>query len=163
MTRDTRGRYGSRVTRHASRGTAPATRANLTPQFFRALADPTRLRLVNLLVRGTLCVCDLQRIVGEPQSTVSRHLSYLKAAGVVTDRRDGVRIFYALTPDQDGLRLAVLDAIRGHFGRGVSQFADDLTELERLRSRGECHEEPAAAAGGPARRKHVANVPVPPA
>jgi ArsR family transcriptional regulator len=162
MTRGTRGRYESRVTRQPVRGSANSTRGAVTPQFFRALADRTRLRLVSLLVRGTLCVCDLQRILDEPQSTVSRHLAYLKAAGLITDRRDGVRIFYRLTPSQDGLRLVVFDAIRAHLGRGVSQFSEDLAELERLRARGECHEEPPAPDGS-RRRRPLASAAVPPA
>ena len=66
------------------------------PQFFRALADRTRLRIVNLLARGSLCVCDIQRILEQPQSSVSRHLALLKSAGLIVDRRDGMRTFYAL-------------------------------------------------------------------
>ena len=85
------------------------------PQLFRALADRTRLRIVNLLARGSLCVCDIQRILGQPQSSVSRHLALLKSAGLIRDRRDGMRIFYALTGL--GSRRSprgVLTAIRGH-------------------------------------------------
>jgi len=163
MTRDTRGRHQSRVTRGgASRRNGYADGRPLTTQFFRALADRTRLRLVNLLVRGTLCVCDLQRILGEPQSTVSRHLAYLKAAGLITDRRDGVRIFYALTPNQDRLRLLVFEAIRANLGGDVWPFAEDLAELERLRARGECHEE-SPAPGRSTRQRPLASAAVPPA
>ena len=162
MTRGTQGRYEARVPRRgASRGDASADRRPVTTQFFRALADRTRLRLVNLLVRGTLCVCDLQRILGEPQSTVSRHLAYLKAAGLITDRRDGVRIFYALTPNQDRLRLLVFEAIRANLGGDVWPFAEDLAELERLRERGECHEEPPVP-GRSARQRPLASAAVPP-
>ena len=124
-------------------------RGSLTPQFFRALADPTRLRLINLLVRGTLCVCDLQRILGEPQSTVSRHLAYLKSAGLVADRRDGVRIFYRLTANRNALHVAVFKAIQAHAGHGASARAReagdlrrDLEHLDAMRANGACHEEP---------------------
>jgi len=148
MIRNGRNRRGSRVTGRASRAGSGPARAPLTTQFFRALADRTRLRVVNLLVRGTLCVCDLQRILGEPQSTVSRHLAYLKAAGLITDRRDGVRVFYALAPSRHGLRLAVFEAIRAHVGRGAefageaALFRHDVERLETLRAAGDCHEEP---------------------
>jgi ArsR family transcriptional regulator len=163
MTRDTQGRYKARVPRRgSSTGHTSADRRPLTTQFFRALADRTRLRLINLLVRGTLCVCDLQRILGEPQSTVSRHLAYLKAAGLITDRRDGVRIFYALTPNQDRLRLLVFEAIRAHLGGDVRQFAEDLAELARLRACGDCHEEPPVP-DAPVRRRPLASAAVPPA
>jgi DNA-binding transcriptional ArsR family regulator len=114
------------------------------------------LRLVNLLTRGTLCVCDLQRILGEPQSTVSRHLAYLKAAGLIADRRDGVRIFYRLTANQNTLRLAVFEAIRGHAGDGSSpltdeagQFARDLASLGAMQAVGACHQEPSAPRRSP--------------
>lgn len=53
------------------------------PEFFSALADRTRLRIVNLLARRSLCVSDLQRILAQPQSTVSRHPGRLEAAWLV--------------------------------------------------------------------------------
>jgi ArsR family transcriptional regulator len=71
-----------------------------TVQYFKALADETRLRIVALLLcSGELCVCDITATLQLPQSTVSRHLSYLKNAGWVTDRREGVWIVYALSTD----------------------------------------------------------------
>ena len=50
---------------------------------FRGFADPTRIRILNLLVPGELCVCDLVELLDLPQSTVSRHLRYLHRAGLV--------------------------------------------------------------------------------
>jgi ArsR family transcriptional regulator len=113
------------------------------PQLFRALADRTRLRIVNLLARGSLCVCDIQRILGQPQSSVSRHLALLKSAGLIRDRRDGLRIFYALTPWESGLSRGVLSAIRTHLSADAD-YREDLEELTALKARGECHEEPPA-------------------
>jgi len=114
-----------------------------TPQFFRALADHTRLRIVNLLVRRSLCVCDIQRILEQPQSSVSRHLALLKSAGLIADRRDGMRTFYALTSWETPLSRDVLAAIRRSL-TAESDYASDLEELAALRARGECHEEPKA-------------------
>lgn len=111
------------------------------PQLFRALADRTRLRIVNLLARGSLCVCDIQRILEQPQSSVSRHLALLKSAGLILDRRDGMRTFYALTASDSRLMRAVLGAIRAHLAAD-GEYRADLDELTRLRARGECHEEP---------------------
>jgi ArsR family transcriptional regulator len=111
------------------------------PHLFRALADRTRLRIVNLLARGSLCVCDIQRILAQPQSSVSRHLAILKSAGLIADRRDGMRTFYALTPWDSPLVRAVLAAIRAHLAAG-DDYRADLVELAALRARGECHEEP---------------------
>ena len=111
------------------------------PLFFRALADRTRLRIVNLLARGSLCVCDIQRILEQPQSSVSRHLALLKSAGLIRDRRDGMRTFYRLTAWDTGLARGILAAIRGHLAV-EGDYLTDLEELAALRARGECHEEP---------------------
>jgi len=111
------------------------------PLLFRALADRTRLRIVNLLARGSLCVCDLQRVLEQPQSSVSRHLALLRSSGIVRDRRDGMRTFYALTPPESPLVRGVLSAIRAHLATD-GDYRADLEDLTRLRERGECHEEP---------------------
>ncbi len=120
---------------------------------FRALGDPTRLRIINLLARGSLCVCDIQRILEQPQSSVSRHLALLRSAGLIHDRRDGMRTFYRLTAWDTGLARGVLSAIRGHLAL-EGDYLRDLGELTALRARGECHEEPKAArrAAGRSRR-----------
>lgn len=73
-----------------------------TVHLFRALADETRLRILGLLLNSSeLCVCDITATLQLPQSTVSRHLAYLKNAGWVTDRREGVWIIYSVTPDNE--------------------------------------------------------------
>jgi len=68
-----------------------------TVQVVKALADPTRLRIVHLLHgRGELCVCEIVGALGLPQYRVSRHLSVLKAAGVISGWRQGKWMHYAL-------------------------------------------------------------------
>ncbi len=62
----------------------------------KALGHPSRLMMVDALVDGEMCVCDLQGLVGSDMSTVSKHLSVLKAAGVVIDRKQGLQVFYRL-------------------------------------------------------------------
>jgi ArsR family transcriptional regulator, arsenate/arsenite/antimonite-responsive transcriptional repressor len=123
------------------------------PRLFSALSDRTRLRIVNLLARGSLCVCDIQRILGQPQSSVSRHLALLKSAGLVRDRRDGLRIFYGLTGWDSRLARGVLSAVRAHLAT-EADYGADIDELMRLRERGDCHEEPKGLGAGrrPARR-----------
>jgi len=66
-------------------------------QWFKALGDSNRLRIINLLLHGELCVCDIQYVLENSQPNVSRHLAYLKNSGMVLDRRDGYRIYYRLT------------------------------------------------------------------
>ncbi len=65
-------------------------------ELFKALADDTRLRILNLLSQGELCVCDIMTILGVGQSKVSRHLACLRHAGLVNDRRKGVWMHYSL-------------------------------------------------------------------
>ena len=67
-------------------------------EVLKAAADPTRLRLLNLLRLGSICVCDLQAVLRIPQPTVSRHLAALRHAGLVSDVRRGMRIVYSLNP-----------------------------------------------------------------
>lgn len=66
-------------------------------QTFKALSDETRLRILALLSEGELCVCDLMAALDLPQSTVSRHLAYLRNAGLVDDQRRGIWMFYRLS------------------------------------------------------------------
>jgi DNA-binding transcriptional ArsR family regulator len=64
--------------------------------FLAALSDPTRLRILQLLRRGAMDVSTLQKCLQSPQPTVSRHLAYLRRAGVVATLRDGKRIVYRI-------------------------------------------------------------------
>jgi ArsR family transcriptional regulator len=63
---------------------------------FKALGHPARLKMVDALGGGELCVCDLVKVAGLQWSTVSRHLAILKEAGVVVDEKRGKQVFYSL-------------------------------------------------------------------
>jgi ArsR family transcriptional regulator len=65
-------------------------------QIYRCLCDPTRLRILNLLHDGELCVCHIQEILGEPQVKVSKHLAYLRAHGLVESRKEANWMIYRL-------------------------------------------------------------------
>ena len=65
-------------------------------KIFKALGHPSRLLMVDALRKGELCVCDLQELVGADMSTISRHLSVLREAGVVSSDRRGTSIYYRL-------------------------------------------------------------------
>ncbi len=75
-----------------------ATRARYEARarIVRAMAHPTRLFLVDELLRGKRCVCELTEMVGADVSTVSKHLSILKAAGIVEDEKRGSQVFYSV-------------------------------------------------------------------
>ena len=66
------------------------------PQFFQALGDETRLRLLNLMGEQEICVCYLTEILGAPQPKISRHLAYLRNAGIVSARREGKWMHYRI-------------------------------------------------------------------
>ncbi len=68
-------------------------------RWFHALSDETRLEIVRLLSHGERCVCELQDVLGAAQSRLSFHLKTLKDAGLVTDRRDGRWVYYALNAE----------------------------------------------------------------
>jgi ArsR family transcriptional regulator len=65
----------------------------------KALAHPVRLRMLALLREGELCVCQVTEILGLAPSTISEHLSLLRRAGVITERKEGKWVFYALADD----------------------------------------------------------------
>jgi len=72
---------------------------SIAAQWFHALSDETRLQIVELLSHGERCVCELQDTLEAAQSRLSFHLKTLKDAGLVTDRREGRWIYYALSRD----------------------------------------------------------------
>jgi DNA-binding transcriptional ArsR family regulator len=65
-------------------------------QVLKALGHPSRLAMVEALVEGERCVCELQALVGSDMSTVSKHLSVLRNAGLVEDRKNGLNVYYRL-------------------------------------------------------------------
>lgn len=67
-------------------------------ELLKAVGEPTRLRLLNLLRQGSICVCDLQAVLKIPQPTISRHLAALRHAGLVQYVRNGTRVVYSLAP-----------------------------------------------------------------
>jgi ArsR family transcriptional regulator len=79
---------------------------------FRALADQTRLRLLNLMGDDEVCVCFLVEALKLSQPKISRHLAYLRRAGIVASRRDGKWMHYRLTQPNDSCAAGVLSAVR---------------------------------------------------
>ncbi len=65
-------------------------------RILKAMAHPTRLFLIDELARGERCVCELTAMVGADTSTVSKHLSVLREAGIVSDEKRGLMVFYSL-------------------------------------------------------------------
>ena len=70
-----------------------------TEKILKALADNNRLRIMNLLTRGELCVCDIEEILGLSQTNVSRHLNKLTTAGLLDSRKEAQWVFYSIKDD----------------------------------------------------------------
>lgn len=98
--------------------------------------EPTRLRILNLLLQGSICVCDLEAILGLPQHMVSRHLAVLRHAGLVTDERQGQRVVYSLAAPSAPLQ-GLTQMLQGCSAEEV-QLREDLDHLKRLLRNGEC-------------------------
>jgi ArsR family transcriptional regulator len=106
-------------------------------QYFMGLADRTRLRILNLLIHGELCGCDIQYVLDVSQSAVSRHLNYLKRASLVIDRRDGYRVFYRLVDTESGSSALLFRYLRREFERDKT-CAADLKALKSAIREGAC-------------------------
>ena len=106
-------------------------------QFFKGLADKTRLRILNLLLAGELCGCDLHYVIGSSQPNISRHLGYLKRSGLVGDRRDGYRVFYRLA-DRDNPNVALLAEYLRRSFQADKGFERDLRKLKTAIRDGAC-------------------------
>ena len=87
------------------------TKKNEVELLFRAMADRTRLRILNLLRGGEVCVCDLVSVLNLPQPKVSRHLAYLRKAGLVTARKDGHWAYYRLAAPSTPLHENMLSCL----------------------------------------------------
>jgi ArsR family transcriptional regulator len=96
---------------------------------FKGFADPTRIRILNVLAAGEICVCDLVDLLGLPQSTISRHLRYLHRAGLVEVSREWKFAHYRLAEPTQSVHRTLLNCVRTCF-RGLPQ-------LDRERDRAE--------------------------
>lgn len=92
-----------------------APRLDELDALFRGFADPIRIRILNLLVVGEMCVCDLVEILELPQPTVSRHLAYLRKAGLVAVTRESSFAHYRLTEPAHQVHRNLINCVRGCF------------------------------------------------
>ncbi len=104
---------------------------------FRGFADPTRIRILNLLAAGELCVCDIVGILALPQSTVSRHLGYLRRSRLVEVERGSKLDHYRLATSQNPVHQNLLNCVRTCF-RGIGSLDTERALAEaRVRERAE--------------------------
>ena len=94
--------------------------ADLLARFFRGLGDPTRLRLLTLLLQGERSVTELVAAVGAPQGRISTHLGCLRWCGLVTARREGRQMIYAITDSRVRALLGTADDMLRDYAAGVA-------------------------------------------
>ncbi len=103
---------------------------DVSVEFFKAFADPVRLRLLNLLAAGEVCVCHLHEALDLPQSTVSRHLAYLRKRGLVLGRKEGLWVHYRLAKPAVELHRHLMDCL-GACSRELESLKHDREKLNR--------------------------------
>lgn len=99
--------------------------------FFTALADQTRLRLLNLMRRDEICVCFFTEILGESQPKISRHLAYLRNAGIVAARREGKWMHYSISRPTDENAEKVLEEVLAWLA-GQDEMRRDLEKYQQV-------------------------------
>jgi len=105
-------------------------------QLIKALSDPIRLRIILLLQsEGELCVCDLMAVLGLPQSTVSRHLAYLKRSCWVDIRRQGVWMYYQLSRESCQMCQELLETLQRNVGGLPEATADRKALTDFIKSK----------------------------
>ncbi len=98
---------------------------------FAALADPTRLRLLNLMAGHEVCVCHFVEILDQSQPKISRHLAYMRKAGIVAARREGKWMHYSICAPGDAATASILDATLAALA-GNKQMRADRARLDRV-------------------------------
>ncbi len=116
-------RYKKRVTKPAPNSDPPRPPFNLE-LLFQALADRTRLRLLNLLRDQELCVCYIVDVIDAPQPKISRHLAYLRRAGIVSPRREGKWMHYRIVLPAHPGAAHILRETLAHLAEDPAMQAD---------------------------------------
>jgi ArsR family transcriptional regulator len=112
-----------RINEHAS------DTLDFSTELFKAFADPVRLRLLHLLADGEVCVCHLHEALKLPQSTVSRHLAYLRRRGLVIGRKEGLWVHYRLAKPAGLLHRSLIGCLAACF-KDAEVMTQDRKRLE---------------------------------
>jgi ArsR family transcriptional regulator, arsenate/arsenite/antimonite-responsive transcriptional repressor len=107
------------------------SRENSIALLFRALADRTRLRLINLMGEDEVCVCFFVEVLKTNQPKISRHLAYLRRAGVVSARREGKWIHYRIVEPADPHAANIFREVRAWLANEPA-MQNDRTRLKRI-------------------------------
>jgi len=112
----------------------------MTPEdLFRVLSDPTRLRAMMLIqAEGEVCVCELTHALRESQPKISRHLAFMRDAGLVKARRQGTWMHYRLDSRAPAWAREIIDSTCKRL-REMSQYRQDIGRLHGMKNRPEKH------------------------
>ena len=100
-------------------------------KIYECLCDPTRLRLLNVLAQGPVCVCHFQDVLGEPQVKISKHLAYLRERGLVESERQGNWVIYGLAANRSRELEANLACLQ-ECAQRIPVFKRDLARLKKI-------------------------------
>ena len=125
-----------------------ATKITDVERVCKAMADVTRLRILSLLLAGEVCVCDIQKTLRISQPKTSRHLAYLRKAGLVDARREGLWMHYRLTEMADPILRTIREAV-GHALTHLEPVQRDADRLQK--ATGCCVPQPSATDALPMR------------
>ncbi|WP_394339309.1 ArsR/SmtB family transcription factor [Methanosarcina sp. UBA5] len=103
----------------------------------KALADENRLRILNILRNGELCVCDIETVLGIKQSNTSRHLNRLKVSGIITSQKKSKWVYYRLK-DETFKDFSFLSVILNDEVEKIDICKKDLELLEKIKASGRC-------------------------
>ena len=107
-----------------------ATQVQAIERLFQALGDATRLRILGLLLTGEVCVCDIHESLKISQPKASRHLAYLRRAGLVEARREGLWMYYRLAETREPLVDTIRQAVTHTLGH-VESIRRDADRLQK--------------------------------
>ncbi|MBC7844295.1 MAG: winged helix-turn-helix transcriptional regulator [Gemmatimonadaceae bacterium] len=102
---------------------------------FKGFADPTRIRILNVLVAGELCVCDVVEILGLPQPAVSRHLAYLRRTGLVVATREWKFAHYRLAEPTNAIHHNLMNCVRSCFTGVALLDSERALAMQRVTER----------------------------
>ena len=114
---------------------APPVALDDLDALFKGFADPTRLRVLNALAAGELCVCDLVELLGLAQPAVSRHLAYLRRMRLVEATRDWKFAHYRLAEPSNAVHRNLLACVRGCFTGVPALYAERAAATQRVHAR----------------------------
>lgn len=112
------------------------TLLEIEAELFNAMAHPSRLEILELLREGEACVCHIQAMLGQRQAYISQHLNILRHAGLVTTRKDGLRVYYKIS--DPGL-FDVMDQVKGMLQTLRILQPGSTDQIELARQRKSCH------------------------